>query len=92
METVPTASTKKMRIRSKSTSDVGDSPNNDFAAHTAGVKGKAGVNGKAANFENSRREKQTHDRKSRTGLRGLPKKGKEHVKYTSITNNYYAKY
>lgn len=75
METVPTASTKKMRVRSKSTSDVGDSPNNDFTANTAAVKGKVGLNGKAANHENMRRDKQPHDRKSRTGLRGLPKKG-----------------
>jgi len=77
METVPTASTKKMRIRSKSTSDVGDTPSNDFTTHTVGGKDNAVVNGKAANFENSRREKQPHDRKSRSGLRGLPKKGTE---------------
>ena len=78
METVPTASTKKMRVRSKSTSDVGDSQKNDFGVHTVGGKGKVGLNGKAAkndvNVVKHGRDKQ-HDRKSRTGLRGLPKKG-----------------
>ncbi|KXJ11745.1 programmed cell death protein 4 [Exaiptasia diaphana] len=76
METVPTASTKKMRVRSKSTSDVGDSQKHDFAPNLTAVKGKTGLNGRAANHDGVvRREKQQHDRKSRTGLRGLPKKG-----------------
>lgn len=78
MDTVPTASTKKMRVRSKSTSDVGDSQKNDFGLQISGVKGKVGLNGKAANHEigvRHGRDKQL-DRKSRTGLRGLPKKGK----------------
>jgi hypothetical protein len=84
METVPTASTKKMRVRSKSTSDVGDSQNNDGGLHIPGHKGdtKVGLNGKALHSEllvKHGREKQL-DRKSRTGLRGLPKKGKlDHI-------------
>lgn len=80
MDTVPTASTKKMRVRSKSTSDVGDAQNNDhFSGHKR--ENKVGINGKAnnENMVKQGREKQL-DRKSRTGLRGLPKKGKDGVR------------
>ncbi|KAK3706242.1 hypothetical protein QZH41_008629 [Actinostola sp. cb2023] len=69
-----------MRVRSKSTSDVGDSQKNDFGLQISGVKGKVGLNGKAANHEigvRHGRDKQL-DRKSRTGLRGLPKKVREY--------------
>lgn len=75
MDTVPTASTKKMRVRSKSTSDVGDAQNND---HFSGPKreNKVGINGKANNEHMVKQGREKHfDRKSRTGLRGLPKKG-----------------
>ncbi|XP_031560209.1 programmed cell death protein 4-like [Actinia tenebrosa] len=75
MDTVPTASTKKMRVRSKSTSDVGETQNNDHIP-TYKRENKVGINGKANNehMVKQGREKQL-DRKPRTGLRGLPKKG-----------------
>ncbi|XP_068708684.1 programmed cell death protein 4-like [Montipora capricornis] len=83
-ETIPTASTKKMRVRSKSTSAVED-VKEEAPTHTPnqvidGAKKifKNGINcsknGAESLFVRSPKDKQ-HDRKSRSGLRGLPKKG-----------------
>lgn len=83
--TVPTASTKKMRVRSKSTSAV-----EDVKEDVRTTNEKQAVGGVKANFKNGINGTQNgadslfvkpqkdkhHDRKSRSGRRGLPKKGK----------------
>ena len=83
--TFPTASTKKMRVRSKSTSAVEDvkelPPKNEKRVVEAVHKSlKNGING-AQNGDESLFVKATkdkhHDRKSRSGRRGLPKKGEQ---------------
>ena len=84
--TIPTASTKKMRVRSKSTSAVEDAKeapqNNGRRVVIDGVKAglKNGFNGTQNGEESSLFVKapkdKHHDRKSRSGRRGLPKKGK----------------
>lgn len=82
--TFPTASTKKMRVRSKSTSaveDVKEPPQNNGRRVVDGVKAslKNGFNGtqngEESLFVKAPKDKH-HDRKSRSGRRGLPKKGK----------------
>ncbi|XP_058972688.1 programmed cell death protein 4-like isoform X1 [Pocillopora verrucosa] len=83
--TIPTASTKKMRVRSKSTSAVEDAKeapqNNGRRVVIDGVKAglKNGFNGTQNGEESSLFVKapkdKHHDRKSRSGRRGLPKKG-----------------
>lgn len=83
--TVPTASTKKMRVRSKSTSaveEVKEVPANNEKQVVVSVKTnlKNGING-AQNgaeslFVKAPKDKH-HDRKSRSGRRGLPKKGEQ---------------
>lgn len=83
--TVPTASTKKMRVRSKSTSAVEDVKDEVQTTNERraidGVKsslrnGFNGTeNGSESLFVKTPKDKH-HDRKSRTGRRGLPKKGK----------------
>lgn len=82
--TVPTASTKKMRVRSKSTSAVEDVKDEVQTTNERraidGVKsslrnGFNGTeNGSESLFVKNPKDKH-HDRKSRTGRRGLPKKG-----------------
>ena len=84
--TVPTASTKKMRVRSKSTSAVEDVKEEEVATTkdekrvVGGVKAslKNGLNGTQNGaetlFVKAPKDKH-HDRKSRSGRRGLPKKG-----------------
>lgn len=84
--TVPTASTKKMRVRSKSTSAVEDvkeeevTTTKDEKRVVGGVKAslKNGLNGTQNGaetlFVKAPKDKH-HDRKSRSGRRGLPKKG-----------------
>ncbi|KAJ7376948.1 Programmed cell death protein 4 [Desmophyllum pertusum] len=85
-ETFPTASTKKMRVRSKSTSAVEDIvkevPPKDENLVVDDVKTslKNGINGTQNGEEPSNLfvkapKDKHHDRKSRSGLRGLPKKG-----------------
>ena len=83
--TVPTASTKKMRVRSKSTSAVEDvkeeAPTKNEKQVVDDVKTtfKNGINGiqngAESLFVKGPKDKH-HDRKSRSGRRGLPKKGK----------------
>lgn len=84
-ETIPTASSKKMRVRSKSTSAVDDSkeevPIQSAKRVGNGVKirFRDGINGTVQNgaeslFMKGPKDKH-HDRKSRSGRRGLPKKG-----------------
>lgn len=84
-ETIPTASSKKMRVRSKSTSAVDDSkeevPVQSAKRVGNGVKirFRDGINGTVQNgaeslFMKGPKDKH-HDRKSRSGRRGLPKKG-----------------
>lgn len=81
--TFPTASTKKMRVRSKSTSAVDDvnevPPKNEKqvveAVHASLKNGINGAqNGEESLFVKAAKDKH-HDRKSRSGRRGLPKKG-----------------
>lgn len=83
--TFPTASTKKMRVRSKSTSaveDVKEVPPKNEKRVVDGVKtglnnGVNGTqNGGESLFVKAPKDKH-HDRKSRSGLRGLPKKGQQ---------------
>lgn len=84
VSTVPTASTKKMRVRSKSTSAVEDVkedvPTQNERRVVDGVKtslknGFNGTqNGTESLFVKAPKDKH-HDRKSRSGRRGLPKKG-----------------
>lgn len=83
--TFPTASTKKMRVRSKSTSAVDDinevPPKNEKkvveAVHASLKNGINGAqNGEEALFVKAAKDKH-HDRKSRSGRRGLPKKGEQ---------------
>lgn len=87
-ETFPTASTKKMRVRSKSTSAVEDVvkevPPKDENLVLDDVKTslKNGINGTQNGEEPSNLfvkapKDKHHDRKSRSGLRGLPKKGEQ---------------
>ncbi|EDO34959.1 predicted protein [Nematostella vectensis] len=79
--TVPTASTKKMRIRSKSTSDVGEVKSSSLAEEKQQIRGtnastRHGINGSAhPELSVKASEKRQTDRKPRTGRRGLPKKG-----------------
>ena len=83
--TFPTASTKKMRVRSKSTSAVEDTQEEtsltDEKKAVDGVKTTFHVNGmndtrngQESLFVKTPKDKH-HDRKSRSGRRGLPKKG-----------------
>ncbi|XP_020616723.1 programmed cell death protein 4-like [Orbicella faveolata] len=81
--TFPTASTKKMRVRSKSTSAVEDvkevPPKNEKrvvveAVHTSLKNGVNGAQNGEESFVKATKDKH-HDRKSRSGRRGLPKKG-----------------
>ncbi|KAK2549496.1 Programmed cell death protein 4 [Acropora cervicornis] len=85
LKTIPTASSKKMRVRSKSTSAVDDSkeevPIQSAKRVGNGVKirFRDGINGTVQNgaeslFMKGPKDKH-HDRKSRSGRRGLPKKG-----------------
>ena len=83
--TFPTASTKKMRVRSKSTSAVDDvnevPPKNENkvveAVHASLNNGINGAqNGEESLFVKAAKDKH-HDRKSRSGRRGLPKKGEQ---------------
>lgn len=83
--TFPTASTKKMRVRSKSTSAVEDvkevPPKNEKrvvdGVHTSLKNGINGAqNGEESLFVKAAKDKH-HDRKSRSGRRGLPKKGEQ---------------
>lgn len=83
--TFPTASTKKMRVRSKSTSAVEDvkevPPNNEKrvvdSVKTSLKNGVNGTqNGEESLFVKAPKDKH-HDRKSRSGRRGLPKKGEQ---------------
>lgn len=84
-ETIPTASSKKMRVRSKSTSAVDDSKqevpiqsakrvgNGEKTRFRDGINGTV-QNGAESLFMKGPKDKH-HDRKSRSGRRGLPKKG-----------------
>ena len=80
--TVPTASTKKMRVRSKSTSavdDMKDEPMEEVKPKTEVFKKpvKNGINGfrRVENLFVKDPKDKLSDRKSRSGRRGLPKKG-----------------
>lgn len=83
--TVPTASTKKMRVRSKSTSAVDDvkedvpTQNEKRVVDVVKTSLKNGINGTQNGAESLfvKGPKDKHqERKSRSGRRGLPKKGK----------------
>lgn len=80
--TVPTASTKKMRVRSKSTSSVDDMKDVSMEESKPKFQGfkrpmKNGINGigKEENLFVRAPKDRLGDRKSRSGRRGLPKKG-----------------
>lgn len=82
--TVPTASTKKMRVRSKSTSAVDDvkedvpTQNEKRVVDVVKTSLKNGINGTQNGAESLfvKGPKDKHqERKSRSGRRGLPKKG-----------------